>query len=184
MLHHHLPLLLSRAAIFGRRALDYYQATIRLAVVNLRRVAPFPQLGGAGAKPASIRRALVARGRQRQASVSSFTITFSKTPALSSSGSLEQTLGSAFQQFDSAVSHGYVSTRDLVEFSFRHPEITAISSQQAVPPAPRIFGRQVITRVLIRDPIERIRSIYGTLYRSRKCAAGKAKCRHFLAGPA
>ena len=176
MLHHHLPLLLSRAAIFGRRALDYYQATIRLAVVNLRRVAPFPQSGGAGAKPAS-------GGRERQSAVPHSLSHFQKRQHFLRVAP-QQTLGSAFQQFDSAVSHGYVSTRDLVEFSFRDPEITPIFSQQAVPPAPRIFGRQVITRVLIRDPIERIRSIYGTLYRSRKCAAGKAKCRHFLAGPA
>lgn len=134
MLHHHLPLLLSRS----RHALDFSQAWNRRKAALGRSGGRWWRAAGKGKPPFPIHYHI------------------SKNAGTSFEWALEQTLGATCQQFDSAVSHGYASARDLVEFSFRHPEITAISSPQAVPPAPRIFGRQVITRVLIRDRIERI----------------------------
>ncbi len=74
---------------------------------------------------------------------------------------LEQAFGRGYRSFDSDSPRGYISHRDLVDFSKRHLGISAISSHQAAPPAPTIRGREVVTSILIRDPIARIRSIYS-----------------------
>ena len=74
---------------------------------------------------------------------------------------LEQALGRGYRSFDSSSPRGFVSRCDLIEFSKRYPGVCAISSHQAAPPAPRIRGREVLTSILIRDPIARVRSIYA-----------------------
>jgi hypothetical protein len=67
----------------------------------------------------------------------------------------------AFASYDSSSPQGFISRRDLTSFAARHPEITVLSSHQAVPPAPAIYGREVFSSILIRDPIARIRSMYA-----------------------
>jgi hypothetical protein len=74
---------------------------------------------------------------------------------------LEQALGRGYRSLDSPSPRGFVSRCDLIEFSKRHPDACAISSHQAAPPAPKIRGREVLTSILIRDPIARVRSIYA-----------------------
>jgi hypothetical protein len=74
---------------------------------------------------------------------------------------LEQALGKEFCTFDTSSPRGFISARDLMKFSLGNPEVKAISSHQAAPPAPRIRGREIFTSILIRDPIARIRSTYA-----------------------
>jgi hypothetical protein len=74
---------------------------------------------------------------------------------------LEQAFGRRFLQFDSPDPRGTVSARQIARLVRGKPDLYAISSHQAAPPPPRIFGRQVIASILIRDPIARIGSIYA-----------------------
>lgn len=90
---------------------------------------------------------------------------------------LKQALGDAYRSFDHASAAGFVSARDLVEYCFRHPQVRAISSHQAAPPPPRIFGREVFTSLLIRDPIARIRSVYAFERAQAKSTPGAIKAK-------
>ena len=74
---------------------------------------------------------------------------------------LEQAFGKRFRQFDSPDPRGVISDRQIARLVRSEPDVYAISSHQATPPPPRILGRQVITSILIRDPIARIGSIYA-----------------------
>ncbi|MEO5717223.1 MAG: hypothetical protein ABIR29_01470 [Chthoniobacterales bacterium] len=74
---------------------------------------------------------------------------------------LERTFGDRFRRYDSAKPGGLVSSRELARVARAEPHLVAISSHQAVPPAPRLLGRKVLTSILIRDPIARIGSIYA-----------------------
>jgi hypothetical protein len=162
MFHHHL-LLLSRAALLLRHATGLSHAAISLIEGNLGRL---------GLSLPRFRRqsqgALVARGdkptrdRKRRAN-SPLLIHYHifKNAGTSFEWALAQVLGAKYRSLDTQHSHGFISAGDLVDFSFRHPEVTAISSHQAAPPPPRIFGREIFTSILIRDPIARIRSIYA-----------------------
>jgi hypothetical protein len=73
---------------------------------------------------------------------------------------LERALGKRFRRFDSPNPGGRITARQIAQLVKAEPQLCAISSHQAAPPPPRIFGRQVITSILIRDPIARIGSIY------------------------
>ena len=177
MLHHHLPLFLSRAAIYGRHAADMLHSAFRMTLVGLR-AAPLRSLWSAPNK--------VDRGQQR-----------TRTPRISRRGrlpllihyhifknagtsfewALEQALGDGYRSFDTASPQGFISARDLVEFSFRHPVVMAISSHQAGLPPPKIFGREVLTSILIRDPIARIRSIYAFERMQKTTSPGAVKAK-------
>lgn len=74
---------------------------------------------------------------------------------------LKRSFGDRFRCYDSATPGGLVSSRELARLVRGEPHLGAISSHQAVPPAPRILGRKVLTSILIRDPIARIGSIYA-----------------------
>ncbi len=162
MIHHHLPLLLSRAALYGRHAIDFYHGALKMTLVNLRLVAPRPELRRGQRKSLSDQGDGSA-ARKKWLSRSPLLIHYHifKNAGSSFEWALKQVLGESFRSFDSPSAQGFVSARDLMEFAFQNPEVTAISSHQAVPPAPRIFGRDVFTSILIRDPIARIRSIYA-----------------------
>ena len=84
-----------------------------------------------------------------------------KNAGSSFEASLQQSFGDRFASFDSPSPRGFVSGDDLRGFVREHPEVCAIISHQAAPPAPTLDGREVFTSILIRDPIARIRSIYA-----------------------
>ncbi|MGI8890877.1 MAG: hypothetical protein ACR2G0_08875 [Chthoniobacterales bacterium] len=74
---------------------------------------------------------------------------------------LKKAFGDGFRMHDSPSAGGIVSARELKQLANREPQLRAISSHGAMPPAPRILGRTVISSMLIRDPIARIGSIYS-----------------------
>jgi hypothetical protein len=57
--------------------------------------------------------------------------------------------------------------------------VRAIISHQAAPPAPEIAGREVLTSILIRDPIARIRSIYAFERAQQSDSPGATKAKEF-----
>jgi hypothetical protein len=158
MLRHHIPNLLFRGEVFFRHVMHFFYAAVRMFNVAIYRIKDLSLLSSRhGAKPTdpsmkkakSPRRSLLVHYHIFKNAGSSF------------EWALEQALASGFRSFDKASPGGFVSSRDLRELAHRHPEISAISSHQAAPPAPRIRGREVLTSMLIRDPIARIRSIYA-----------------------
>lgn len=90
---------------------------------------------------------------------------------------LTENFGDKFASFDTSSARGFISRRELSRFVARNPALQAISSHQAALPPPRIRSRQVLTSILIRDPIARIRSIYAfeRLQKASSPGAIKAK---------
>jgi len=75
---------------------------------------------------------------------------------------LEQSLGiDSVLHLDKPSHDGYVSSREIAESVRNNPGIKVITSHQAAPPGPRIRNREILTSIIIRDPIARIRSIYA-----------------------
>ena len=160
--------------------MDLSHAAISLVEINLSRMGiSFPRsrrksqvaLVGQGAKPRVARKR---RGRNPPLLIHYHIF---KNAGTSFEWALEQALGHRYRSFDTQDSQGFISARDLVDFSFRHPEVMAISSHQAAPPPPRIFGREIFTSILIRDPIARIRSIYAFERSQGTCNPGAVKAR-------
>ncbi|MEO8950694.1 MAG: hypothetical protein ABI362_01625 [Chthoniobacterales bacterium] len=90
---------------------------------------------------------------------------------------LEQALGNDLMRFDKSECHGFVSARELATIARQHPSIKAISTHQAAPPAPTIRGRDVLTSILLRDPIARVRSIYAFEQRQEQTSEGPIKAK-------
>jgi hypothetical protein len=74
---------------------------------------------------------------------------------------LQRAFGSGLQLLDQPFHDGFISRRDIAECALKNAKIKAITSHHAAPPPPRIAQRDVLTSILIRDPIARIRSIYS-----------------------
>jgi hypothetical protein len=78
---------------------------------------------------------------------------------------------------DTPQSDGIISGREIIQFAKRKPGTRAIFSHQALLPPPRIAGREMITTILIRDPIARIRSIYEFERRQLHASPGGSKAK-------
>ncbi|HLI83848.1 MAG TPA: hypothetical protein VKV17_08005 [Bryobacteraceae bacterium] len=72
----------------------------------------------------------------------------------------ERSFGRAFSRVETSDSEGIVSNQELVEFLERNRSTKAISSHQIRYPTPKIAGFLFFDVCLLRDPIDRIRSIY------------------------
>lgn len=74
---------------------------------------------------------------------------------------LEKNFGDSFRRYDMQTPGGVLSADDIARYIAGTPDAKAISSHQATLPPPKIRGREIISSILIRDPIARIRSIYA-----------------------
>ena len=90
---------------------------------------------------------------------------------------LQQALGKSLRTYDSPAPYGILSPDDIINYATRTPEAEAISSHQVVLPAPKIRGRRVVTSILVRDPIARIRSIYAFERRQDASTPGALKAK-------
>ena len=155
MLHTHLPQVLSGLAIAGRHTLTFCHAISRAFVVMLYR----------GGSPRSAFDDALRQGRTRLRK--RFPPILIHYHIFKNAGtSFERSLARAFKwkrllRLDSALHDGHISHRDLIDAVRKNTQVKVVTSHQAVPPAPRIPGRKVISSILIRDPIARIRSIYA-----------------------
>ncbi|HEY7391010.1 MAG TPA: hypothetical protein VH640_21005 [Bryobacteraceae bacterium] len=73
---------------------------------------------------------------------------------------LERSFRGAFSRIETPDREGLVSNQDLLHFLKQNPSIKAISSHQLRYPTPRFPGFLFLDICLLRDPIDRIRSIY------------------------
>jgi hypothetical protein len=71
-----------------------------------------------------------------------------------------RSFGSAFSRMETPDREGLVSNQDLVNYLEQNPSTKAISSHQIRYPTPKFAGFLFLDVCLLRDPIDRIRSIY------------------------
>jgi hypothetical protein len=90
---------------------------------------------------------------------------------------LKQALGSRFCTYDLAAPNQILSSAEIITYVQCRPETEAVSSHQASFPVPKIPGRQVLTSILIRDPIARIRSIYAFERQQQASTPGALKAK-------
>ena len=157
MLHGHLPVLISRLGGLMRHVSYLYHSTARMIEVGFYSIQT-------GRGPRKWTRGLAAPDKRRRARWS--------RPLLihyhifkNAGTSFEWTLREAFEKclhsFDSPTSDGILSRAQIANYAIGNPRAKVIVSHQAVLPPPKIRGCSVISSVLIRDPIARIRSIYA-----------------------
>lgn len=164
MLHHHLPQIVSHAASAGRHALAYCYAASRALVGAFYQMESPRDAFRVALRQAPFFRPSASHPNGRSARrLAPLLIHYHifKNAGTSFEWALEKAFGKGFRQHDSPIPGGVVSSREIARLAKREPQLRAISSHQATPPAPRILGRTVLTSILIRDPIARIGSIYS-----------------------
>jgi len=164
MLHTHLPQFVSHFAAAGRHSLAFCHAATRALGIMLSQ-----QQSPRMAFEMALRR--VRRGRDQRNLTAPRRKTFPalllhyhifKNAGTSFEWALEQALGiENVLHLDKPSHDGYISSRDIIESVRNNPKIKVITSHQAAPPPPRIRERAILSSILIRDPIARIRSIYA-----------------------
>ena len=90
---------------------------------------------------------------------------------------LQQAFGKAFHKYDGTAAGGVLSADDVANYVKHARNARVICSHQATLPPPKIRGREVITSILIRDPIARIRSIYAFEQRQEARSPGAMKAK-------
>ena len=157
---HHLPQLIAHLASVGRHALTYGHAATQAvggAVFHLQSPRDAFRVALRQGRFASKIRLRKHRGKPPLL----IHYHIFKNAGTSFEWALQQVFGQGFRQYDFPEPGGIVSAREIARLARREPAIRAISSHQTMPPAPRTLGRKVLTSILIRDPIARIRSIYA-----------------------
>jgi hypothetical protein len=85
---------------------------------------------------------------------------------------LDRNFGERFARLDTPERSGHYTNAALLEFLEQHPEVTAVSSHQIRHPQPEARGYLFYDLCFLRDPIDRIRSMYD--YFREKPAVGDA----------
>lgn len=75
--------------------------------------------------------------------------------------SLERNFAERFVSFDTASYNGRIHPLELLAFTNAHPQILAISSHHLRPPAPKQNEAQFHEMLLLRDPLDRLGSMYA-----------------------
>lgn len=164
MLRHHLPQIVSHLSLAARFAVNYCHAATRALVVALSRFeSPRAAFRAAMQRTSLSGEGLLARGGAVFRRESPLLIHYHifKNAGTSFEWALEQALGSGLRRLDSPSPGGFLSQNDIIQYVQDNPEAKAIASHEATPPVPRIEGRHLLSSILIRDPIARIRSIYA-----------------------
>ncbi|MBA3831035.1 MAG: hypothetical protein H0X34_03895 [Chthoniobacterales bacterium] len=162
MLRHHIPQIVSHAGSTGRYFLSYVHTFARTLVVALSRFeSPREALRTARQEPGRPGLADgIARGALRGKPLLIHYHIF-KNAGSSFEWALEKAVGKGLQRYDSLSHDGFLTRSDLAAYVKKNVRTRIIATHQAAPPAPRIKGRRVLSSILIRDPIARVRSIYA-----------------------
>ena len=171
MVRHQLPQIVSGISAIGRYLLSYFHGLSRALFFAFYRME----------SPRGALRTALARKQRATPNEKPLLIHYHifKNAGTSFEWALEQTLGRVLLRLDSASQAGFVSAREIARYVAAHPEITAIASHQAAPPPPQIRGRRVLTSILLRDPLARIRSIYVFERKQISNSPGAQKAKEF-----
>ena len=165
MLHAHFHQFVTHIAAASRHSLTIFKDATRALGIML-----YQQESPRATFEAAFRRAWGDSGKRRHGTG----LPRKRLPAIlihyhifkNAGSSFEWALEKAFRAknvllLDKPSHDGYISARDITESVRKKPSIKVISTHQAAPPPPRIRDRKIVTSILIRDPIARIRSIYA-----------------------
>jgi hypothetical protein len=175
-MHGHLPFFVSRLGVIMRHATHLYHSAARMLEIGLYSL----QIGRPGRHqqaPTHFKRLLQDRKFFPRAEPLLIHYHIFKNAGTSFQSALEQVFGVHVHSYDSANSGGLLSADDLVRYATMAPEAKAIFSHQAVLPPPRVRGRSIISSILIRDPMARIRSIYAFERRQNRVTPGALKAK-------
>lgn len=160
MLHHHLHFL-TRLLRHGSDFFQYTKGTLDLGLMRAQAVSRRLR----GKKPVPRTDSLLLHYHIFKNAGSSFEWT------------LEQAFGRAFHRYDGAAAGTVLSSDDIANYIKRARDARVICSHQAMLPPPKIRGREVVSSILIRDPIARIRSIYAFEQRQEARSPGALKAK-------
>ncbi len=163
MLRHHIPQIVSQVGVTSRYLVSYLHLVSRTVVLALARFeSPRQALRIAmdqGRSSGARGMELFGQGLRHFPLLIHYHIF--KNAGTSFEWALEQALGRGLHRYDKAIAGSYISPKEISSYVTSHPDVRAIATHQAAPPAPRVRGRKVLSSILIRDPIARIRSIYA-----------------------
>ncbi len=171
MLHGHLPFLISRLVTVARHVTHFYHNAARIIELGFYSIR--------SARPPEPWQRRRFSPNQRRGARRPLLIHYHifKNAGTSFEWSLQQVFGTAVHKFDSPSPDGMITPEELASYVGSVPEIKVISSHQAILPAPRIPNRAVITSILIRNPIARVRSIYAFERRQTRPTLGALKAK-------
>jgi hypothetical protein len=159
-MHHHLPSLFLHGARIGRHFGQFYHGVANIIEAGLLRLQISPRdFKRRALRRIPSRKACSRTSRRTRPLLVHYHIF--KNAGTSFEWTLKQALGRRFCTYDLTAPNQILSSVDIIRYVKRRPETEALSSHQASFPAPIIRGREVVTSILIRDPIARIRSIYA-----------------------
>ena len=92
---------------------------------------------------------------------------FFKNAGSTFAAALEHNFGKNFASFDSEHYNRRLHPQELVRFVQENPHLVAISSHHLNPLAPHVEGIQFHEVVILRNPVDRIRSMYDFFRRER-----------------
>ena len=85
---------------------------------------------------------------------------FLKNAGMSIESVLHRSFGSFFASIDTTERDGHVTEDELLSYLRTHPLLQAVSSHQIRYPLPRVAGFMFFDVCFLRDPLDRIRSMY------------------------
>lgn len=177
-MHGHLPFLISRLAIVARHVTDLYHSATRMIEVGLYSLQmPRPERDDRRRRfvPPSALRSRRKTLRPPKPLLVHYHIF--KNAGTSFEWAVQQAFGKHLRLCDAPTADGVLSPKELAQFVIRTPEAKGVFSHQAVLPPPKIRGRAVISSILIRDPIARVRSIYGFERQQARSTPGSMKAK-------
>jgi hypothetical protein len=156
----YLPSLLIRASALVHHMGHFYHSLVRMVEGGLLQLQILPRdFKRQASRRISSRKARSMTSRRTRPLLVHYHIF--KNAGTSFEWALKRALGTRFCKYDLTAPNQILSSADIIRFVKGRPETEAISSHQASFPAPKIRGREVVTSILIRDPIARIRSMYA-----------------------
>lgn len=169
----HLPFIISWAGPLMRQVSHFYHSAIRMVEIGLYSVRVPPR------ERQERRKGFWRRPMRREVAPAALLIHYHifKNAGTSFEWTLQQALGNHLCRYDSPTAVGLISRSQLVGFARSMPRAKAISSHQALLPPPRIRKRRVISSILIRDPIARLRSIYAFERQQEREGLGATKAK-------
>jgi hypothetical protein len=176
VMREYLPSVLMRASALLHHMGHFYHSLVRMVEggllqlqILLRDFERRPSCGIASPKAGS------ATSRRKRPLLIHYHIF--KNAGTSFEWALKRALGRRFCTYDPTAPNQLLSSADIIRFVKRRPETEAVSSHQATLPTPKIRGREVVSSILIRDPIARIRSLYSFERRQEASTPGALKAK-------
>src|SRR4030095_7711659 len=175
-MHVLFPYLISRLGTIMRHASHLYYGAARMLEIGLYSL-PIRRLRRDGHATTHFKPVLQPRKSGPTAKPLLVHYHIFKNAGTSFESAVKQVFGGHLHTYDSAGSGGVLSGEELARYAVTASEAKAIFSHQAVLPPPKVHGRSVISSILIRDPIARIRSIYAFERRQNRSTPGALKAK-------